>query len=184
MTESSEVVFIGGRSGVGKSCVGLQIHQQLSPAAVRHCLIEGDYLDMGYPTPWKHGLAERLTNRAILVTNLAAMWANYRDLGYRRLICTNTASVLPEVTEQLTAAMGDSPRVLAVLLTCTEDTARQRLSQREIGPAFKDHLERSAAAASLLESEAPSQVHRISTDGRSVPDIAAEVIDITGRLQS
>ena len=80
MTESSEVVFIGGRSGVGKSCVGLQIHQQLSAAAVRHCLIEGDYLDMGYPTPWKHGLAERLTNRAILVTNLAAMWANSRTL--------------------------------------------------------------------------------------------------------
>lgn len=100
------------------------------------------------------------------------------------MIYTNTASILPEVTEQLTTAMGDRPRVLAVLLTCTDDTARQRLSRREIGAAVKDHLERSAAAANLLEREAPSQVHRISTDGRSVPDIAAELIDITGWLPS
>lgn len=46
------------------------------------------------------------------------------------------------------------------------------------------HLKRSAAAASLLEREAPSQVHRASTGGRSVPDIAAELIDIAGWLQS
>lgn len=63
MTESSEVVFVGGRSGVGKSCVGLQIHEQLSAAAVRHCLIEGDYLDMAYPTPWEHGLADAILPR-------------------------------------------------------------------------------------------------------------------------
>jgi cobyrinic acid a,c-diamide synthase len=87
---SSEAVFIGGRSGVGKTSVGLEIHAQLSDAGIQHCLIDGDYLDMAHPVPWKHGLAER---------NLATMWSNYRVLGYRRLVYLNSASVLPEVMQ-------------------------------------------------------------------------------------
>jgi hypothetical protein len=53
------------------------MHAQLSAAGVRHCLIEGDNLDLAYPPPHVHGLAEQ---------NLAAMWANYTALGYRRMI--------------------------------------------------------------------------------------------------
>jgi hypothetical protein len=57
------------------------MHAQLPAARVQHCFIEGNNLDMAYPPPWEHGLAEQ---------NLAAMWANYRALGYRRMICANT----------------------------------------------------------------------------------------------
>jgi len=39
------------------------------------------------------------------------MWANYRALGYRRMIYTNTASVFERVLSELTAAMGDSPKL-------------------------------------------------------------------------
>jgi hypothetical protein len=49
---------------------------QLSRAGIWHCLIEGDNLDMAYPPPWEHGLAER---------NLAAMWGTTdrrMDLGH------------------------------------------------------------------------------------------------------
>lgn len=78
----SEAVFIGGRSGVGKTSVGFEIHAQLSAAGIRPCLIDGDDLDMAHPPPWEHGLAER---------HLATMWSNYRELGNRRLIYLNTA---------------------------------------------------------------------------------------------
>lgn len=47
---TSEALFIGGRSGVGKTAVGNEIHAQLSAAGVRHCLIDGDFLDMAYPS--------------------------------------------------------------------------------------------------------------------------------------
>jgi hypothetical protein len=77
MTERTEALLVGGRAGVGKSSVGYEIHEQLSAAGIRHCLIEGDNLDMAYPAPWEHHLAER---------NLAAMWVNYRALDYRRMI--------------------------------------------------------------------------------------------------
>jgi len=72
-------LLIGGRSGVGKTSVGFEIHAQLEAAGVSHAVIDGDFLDMAYPPPWEHKLAER---------NLAVLWANYRTVGYRRLIYT------------------------------------------------------------------------------------------------
>jgi hypothetical protein len=171
MTQQTEALFLGGRTGVGKSSVGYEIHGQLSAAGLRHCLIEGDNLDMAYPQPWQHHLAER---------NLAAMWANYRALGYRRMIYTNTASVLDKVIGELTAAMGDDPHVTGVLLTCSDATARQRLAQREIGSALDWHVERSAQMARRLDRGAPAWVHRVATDSRPVAGIATEVISLTG----
>lgn len=106
MTGQSEVLFIGGRSGVGKSSVAFEISTQLAAAGVEHAVIEGDNLDMAYPPPWEHGLAEK---------NLALMWRNYLDLGHRRLIYTNTNSVCS--VDKLVAAIGGRPRVVAVLLT-------------------------------------------------------------------
>jgi hypothetical protein len=170
VTARTEALLVGGRAGVGKSSVGYEIHEQLSAAGIRHCLIEGDNLDMAYPAPWEHHLAER---------NLAAMWANYRALGYRRMIYTNTASVLEKVIGELTAAMGDDPQVTGVLLTCSDATARRRLAQREIGSALDGHVERSAQMARRLDRHAPAWVHRIATDERTVADIAAEIISLT-----
>jgi hypothetical protein len=164
----SEALFLGGRSGVGKSSVGNEIHVQLSASGVRHCLIEGDNLDMAYPPPWEHGLGAR---------NLAAMWGNYRALDYRRMIYTNTVSV--RFVGELTAAMGDDPRVTAVLLTASDMTARERLAQREIGTALQRHVDRSDVAARELDRLSPSWVHRVVTDGRTVADIATEIIDLT-----
>jgi adenylylsulfate kinase-like enzyme len=167
-------VFIGGRSAAGKTSVGFEIHAKLSAAGVSHCLVDGDILDMAYPPPWEDKLAER---------NLAAIWRNYRALGYHRLIYTNTVSVLTDVIEQLTTAMGDKPKVAAVLLTCTDTTARERLGQREIGSALDQHLTSSMGMADVLETGAPHWAHRIATDNRSASEVAADVIDITGWRQ-
>ena len=167
MVARSEVVFVGGRSGVGKTSVGNEMHAQLSAAGVKHCLIEGDNLGLGYPPPSDHGVAEQ---------NLAAMWANYRAAGYRRMIYTNTASV--RNVDQLTEAMRDDPRVTAVLLTAGDETARERLARREAGTTYELHVRRSDVAARELERLSPDWVHRVPTDGRAVADIAAEVIGL------
>lgn len=167
----TQALLIGGRSGVGKSTVGYEIHEQLAAADIRHGLIEGDNLDQAHPPPWEHGLAER---------NLAAMWGNYRELGYHRLIYTNTASVFDKVQAELIAAMGDSPEVTAVLLTCSAETARERLGRREIGTRLEQQVEHSAAMARRLERAAAPSVHRVATDGRDIAAIAREIIELTG----
>lgn len=157
----SYLLVIGGRAGVGKSSVAFALHELLTESDVRHAVIEGDALDLAHPAPWEHRLAER---------NLGAVWANYRDLGYRRLIYTNTVSVLE--TQSLAAAMGDSPTVTAVLLRASDAATAERLGRREQGGSLARHLERSSRAAELLEEKVTADVHRIETDGLTPPEIA------------
>jgi hypothetical protein len=169
MNMQSEVLFVGGRSGVGKSSVAFELHAQLAALRIKHCVIEGDSPDLAFPPPWEDHLAER---------NLAAIWENYRDLGYRRMIYTNTVSV--RFTQELAAAMGDVPRITAVLLTATDETSSARLRGRIQGSDFLEHLDRSKAAARELELLTPEWVHRCPTDNRSVREITADLLALTG----
>jgi gluconate kinase len=169
----SEVLLIGGRSGVGKSTVALEVSHLLAAAQVQHAFIEGDNLDSAYPVPWRQGLH-------LAELNLAAMWRNYREAGYRRLVYTNTVSVLE--SEALVAAMGGDVRSTGVLLTASDRTARSRLALREVGSTLEQHIESSIRAALHLEASAARSVHRVKTDGRNVTEIASEVIRLTGWL--
>lgn len=167
-----EALLIGGRSGVGKTTVGWEISAQLQGLRVAHCLIEGDNLDQAFPAPADDPARTRMTE-----ANLAAIWRNYAALGYRRLIYTNTVSVLEP--DLIARAMGGTPRITAVLLTADDTTARQRLSIREIGSQLDAHVSRSTAMAQHLEATAPPWVARVPTDGRSVTDIARDAIAAT-----
>lgn len=169
----TDVIFIGGRSGVGKSSVAAEASHMLARAGIRHAVIEGDNLDQAYPEPWRNGidLAEQ---------NLAAMWRNYRSHGYSRLIYTNTVSVLQIPT--LVAALGGQVRAFGVLLTATDTTAAHRLAQREIGTALDEHVARSGAAAARLDAE--STAYRVATDGRPLADVAGDVLSAAGWLHA
>lgn len=50
-----------------------------------------------------------------------------------------------------------------------------RISQREIGSSLDDHVSRSFAASRYLDARADLSVHRVSTDERTVSDLAAAV---------
>lgn len=171
--EPVEALLVGGRAGVGKTTAGWEISAQLQAAQIGHALVEGDNLDQIFPAPADDPVRSRITE-----ANLAAMWRNYTALGCRRLIYTNTVSVLEP--DLIARAMGGDPRIIAVLLTADDATARQRLSGREIGSQLDAHVIRGAKTATYLEAEAPAWVHRIPTDGRSAIDIAREIIKTTG----
>jgi predicted kinase len=163
------VLLIGGRSGVGKSTVAWEISAQLQEAQVSHCYIEGDFLDQAHPAPRDDPNRTEMTRR-----NLASLWGNYAALGYRRLVYTNTVSVLEP--DLVVGAMGGNVDVTGVLLTVADDIANQRLSLRETGSQYEAHVVRSAAAARHLETNAPDWVVRVPTDGKDVAEVAREVI--------
>ncbi|MCQ2000093.1 adenylyl-sulfate kinase [Arthrobacter zhaoxinii] len=165
MTTVDQAVFIGGRAGVGKTSVAMALHSLLAGRGVRHCVIEGDNLDLAYPEPWEHGLAAR---------NLQAMWANYRELGYDRLIYTNTVSVLE--MDSLAAAMGTNPVVRGILLTATDRSALERLSLRERGAELERHAARSNAMAKILADQAPTNVLAVDTDTKGIEQVAGEIL--------
>jgi cytidylate kinase len=169
--ERSEVLFIGGRSGTGKTSVASALHELLSFHRVQHAVIEGDYLDMAYPTPWEHGLEEQ---------NLNAVWQNFRALGYRRLIYTNVVSVVQ--TEKLSQAMGDDPDITAILLDVSDEVMTERLSRRESGLSLERHLQRNAERRTILETDAPGWVHRVDTNTKTLDELALKVGQLAGWL--
>lgn len=169
-----DLLLIGGGSGVGKSTVGREVSALLRAAGTAHCLIEGDGMDQIHPAPEGDPHRTGITER-----NIAAVWANYAALGQRRLLYTNTVSIL-EAPMIGRAMGGDEVRVTCVLLTADEATVRQRLAVRETGSQLGVHIERSLRMARRLAEEAPVGTVRVPTDGRAVPDIAAQVVRLAG----
>jgi len=166
-----EVLLIAGRSGSGKTSVSFEVSDQLQKADVAHCLVDGDNLDTAYPKPAGPqgiGLTE---------ANLTALWRNYTAVGQHRLIYVNTVSVLEY--EMIIRSLGGAARAIGVILTATDATVLARLASREVGGALERHLQRSSAMAVHLETTA-SRISRISTDGRTVVDVAKDVVEATG----
>ena len=92
----------------------------------------------------------------------------------------DTEATVADSPAELAAAMGDSPRVHAVLLQGSESSALSRLGRRESGHALAQHLERSRAAAAALEMHTPDWVHRVSTDNSTAADVGARLLALTG----
>ncbi|WFR66965.1 ATPase [Curtobacterium flaccumfaciens] len=173
MVPRSEVLFIGGRSGVGKSTAAEALHDLLVAADVRHAVIEGDLLDLAHPAPHVEHPEAHLAER-----NLSAMWAAYRELGHHRLIYTNTVSVLEH--EHLAAAMGDGPAVTVVLLRAGDDATSSRLARRAGGIVPEAQLAHSTRTAGRLDSASGDEVTRIDTDTMAPVEVARRLASLTG----
>jgi hypothetical protein len=172
--DHTEVLLIGGRAGVGKTTVGWEVSALLRAAAVPHAVIDGDFMGQVHPAPEGDPHRSEITE-----SNLTAVWANYTQRGYRRLIYTNTLSVLPEATGMFERALGPGVRIVRVLLTASDATARDRLVRRELGSELDQELAGSARKAWLLDQRAAAETVRVETDGRTVVDIAREVVAAT-----
>ncbi|WP_432078143.1 AAA family ATPase [Streptomyces sp. YPW6] len=173
--DHAEVLLIGGRAGVGKTTVGWEVSALLRAEGVAHTVIDGDFMGQVHPTPDGDPRRAKITE-----SNLTAVWANYARLGHRRLIYTNTMSVLPETTGMFERAMGAGVRIVRVLLTASDATAHERLTGRELGSELEHELQASLRKARLLDERAHVNTVRVATDGRLVTDIAREVADATG----
>lgn len=169
------MLLIGGRAGVGKTTVGWEVSALLRGATVPHAVIDGDFMGQVHPAPEGDPRRAEITE-----SNLIAVWTNYARRGYRRLIYTNTLSVVPETTGMFERAMGSGVRIVRVLLTATDTTTRERLERREIGSELETEWESSTRKARLLDQQTSADAMRVATDGRAVADIAREVVAATG----
>ncbi|MFI9036210.1 hypothetical protein [Streptomyces sp. NPDC053726] len=171
----AEVLLIGGRAGVGKSTVAWEVSAQLRAVEAAHAVLEGDLMGQVHPAPEGDPHRAGITER-----NLAAVWSNFAELGCRRLIYTNTVSVLPESAVMFERAMGADVRIVRILLTASDTTTFGRLAGREIGSELDREVASSVRKARLLDEHSPADTVRVATDGRKVTDIAREVVAVTG----
>ncbi|ANW22171.1 hypothetical protein [Streptomyces clavuligerus] len=177
-SKHTEVLLIGGRAGVGKTTVGWEVSALLRAGNVAHAVIDGDFMGQVHPAP------EGDPHRAeITECNLTAVWANFARRGCRRLIYTNTVSVLPEATGMFRRAMGAETRIVRVLLTASDATTRDRLERRETGSGLAEEIDNSIRKARLLDEQVSPGTTRVVTDGRAVGEIAREVVATTGWMR-
>lgn len=172
----TRLLVVGGASGTGKTSVALELSALLRRERIAHALVDGDNLDASYPAP---GDVDREWFSAV---NLGKIWETYRAAGQHRLVYVNTVSVLE--TGALAAVVGTGTdtevEVVAVLLSADPSSVHERLRGRERGSELAVHLERSDARRAELEERAPAWVTRVDTTGRTIGEVAAEVLAITG----
>jgi predicted kinase len=167
----TQLLLLGGRSGVGKNSVAFEVSARLRARGVAHCVIDGDHLGFAFPKPADDPHGTRLTQ-----SNLSAVWRTYAALGHRRLIYLNTVCVIPE-EQELIATTIEASEVTSVLLTADDETVAERLGRREGGSELAGHLERNASAASRLERDCSAGVIRIDAT-RPLSAIAEAVLEL------
>jgi hypothetical protein len=73
-------------------------------------------------------------------------------------------------------------RLIRVLLTASDATGHERLVARELGSELEDGLATSDARARVLDAGVADDTDtvRVATDGRTVIDVATEIVELTG----
>ena len=167
-----DVLVIAGPAGVGKTSVMHEVSARLRESGVAHAVVDTDALDDVFPVP--------ADQREITERNLAFVWQGYRDdLGLRRLILSGVYMHRAAELAWIQRATG-ADSLLLVQLVASDATLAQRVSRREVGSAHSAQLSRTLTQARALERETTPDRNVVDTDGRSVREIATEIVSILG----
>jgi hypothetical protein len=162
-------LLLTGTVGVGKTVVAIEAGDQLARGGHHPAVLDLDWL------AWLNNRVG-VTADELLLQNLRAVWPNFvtagADCAVMARVVLNPAFV-PAVAEALDA------EVAVVRLAAPVPVLRERLTRRDQGAELDEHLhlvagfDRRAAAA---VPEAPA----VATAGRSIAEIAAEVLRLAG----
>ena len=155
----------------------------LEAAGVGHAMIDADELDRISPAPADDPYKSRLTRR-----NLAAVWENLREAGAERLILTMVAASIADELSLVLEAIPEAA-ITVVRLRASEDELLERVRGREVGSGYGRQAARTIEQARLMGRE-PAEGRALrepplldDTSGRTVGDVAREVLDRAGWLR-
>jgi 2-phosphoglycerate kinase len=175
-----EILLLTGPAGVGKSTLSWEISTLLAERGIAHAAIESDELDRVFPRPSRQDL-QRLAPGTIDIStlNLRAMWSTYRELGHSRLIMSGVMMHLAFDRQWIAAAIPNA-KFTVVRLIATGESIAERLARRETERSIDAQLQRSLRQVNHMVAESDKDILRIETDGRSVSEIALEVLAAIG----
>ncbi len=107
------------------------------------------------------------------------MWANLRAAGVPRLVLTMVAVSLDEELAHVRAAIPE-PRVVAVRLRASEEDLLGRVRGREAGWGYGRQAPRTIEQARRMVLAPPGDRLLVETSGRSVVEVAREVLARAG----
>jgi chloramphenicol 3-O-phosphotransferase len=170
--ETVPVLLVTGPVGAGKTTIAGEVSALLNHAGVPHAVVDMDALRWCYPSPPDDPYNEALARR-----NLAAIWPNFRAAGAGRLVLAEVLES-PEGLGAYGAAIPGA-EIVVVRLRASVPTLAARVTRRETGSGRDWHLARAAELAVQLERDGIGDVV-VDTDGRSVGDVAREVLTRCG----
>ncbi len=165
-------LIVTGPVGVGKTAVALEVSELLEGRGVAHAVVDLDALGWCYPEP-----ADDRFNTALALRNLAAIWKNYRTAGAARLVIARVIEAREELEPFRAAVPG--AEIVVVRLRAPIDTLVERVNLREIGSANEWHVRRAAELAMLMDQQRVED-HLVETGGRSITEVAEEVLERIG----
>lgn len=166
------LLVISGPVGVGKTTVGYEASALLTRRRIPHTFVDLDGLAQTHPRPKDDRFGERLALR-----NLRGVWANCAAAGSRNLIVARVVERQADLDRIADVVPDAKPFVCQ--LRAADETLVERVRRREVGPETRWHEERALQLSRSLSQTAPAD-HRIGTDGRTVTDIAQEIVELVG----
>ena len=166
---SIPLLVINGPVGVGKTAIGNEVSNWLSRQRISHSFVDIDALAATYPRAPDDRFGDRLALR-----NLRDVWANCAAAGSRNLIVARVVETQHDLEEIQRAVPGSKP--LVCQLRAGDASLIERVRTRELGSGRERHETRALELAKSLPAAAPADFV-VDTEGRSVPDIADEIVD-------
>jgi len=166
------VLVVTGPVGVGKTATAEAISDLLNQAGVAHAMVDLDQLRWCHPAP-----PHDRFHVALGLTNLAAVWANYRAAGAGRIVIADVVESPDEVAGYRSAIPGADVRV--VRLHAALPTIERRLEGRNEGASLVWHRHRAAELSEIMERARVGDL-LVDTDGKSVAAVAREILARVG----
>ena len=166
-------IVLTGTLAAGKTVVAVEVGWQLSQRRVRVAVIDLDWL------AWVHlggGQESRRTDQ-LIAANLAAMVPNYRAAGIAHFVLARALvkrSALDGVLAALPAA-----DLKVIRLAASPATLEARVHGRDAGRERAHHLRELPGFTRAIEA-AGLEHATITNEGRSVEQVAAEVLRVAG----
>ena len=173
MSATVPMLLISGSMGTGKTTVAYEVSNLLEEADVAHAAIDLDCLGQMHPSKGEH--AERL-----IFTKLAAVWPVYAAAGAERLVAACIVGRRSDLERYREAVPGAEPVVC--LLEAPVETMHARLRIREPGMVQAQIVAGAEPLAKTLRRAQAEDFTVDNGDGRSVTDVAREVLAGAGWL--
>jgi adenylylsulfate kinase len=164
-----QALLVTGTVGVGKTSVAHAVGDLLRAAEVPNAVVDLDALSQAWPAPPGDPF-----NFALELRNLRAVAANFLAAGAERLVLAGVVENL-DGRERYREALG-LPLTVARLRAGLDEVARRLHGRhRDDEDGLRWHLHRSGELDAILDAAGVADFE-VSTDGRSVTEVAAEVL--------
>jgi predicted kinase len=168
VTPPRRLLVLTGSMGAGKSTILAEISDLLAARDIVHAAIDADTLSVAHPP--------RGTMR-IMDTNLAAVIANYAAAGIDRFIVAEALETRASLNGLIQIAGASD--AITCRLRAPVRLMRDRVRTREQGILTDAYVARVEVLERLLD-HASVEDFSVSTDGRTVTDVAFQVLQRAG----